>query len=389
MNHLHYSYGHLHEGLLYDTAKQLGVKLTGELQPCAGCSLGKSLRKAIPSTTTSRATSKLERVYVDLTGKKHVATLGGNHYALIIRDCFTRFTWLFFLKHKSEAAESFERFLGLVREHGSVMKVRSDEGGEFTGKAFRSVCTRHQIKQELTTADSPRYNGVAERALGIIEATSRAARIQAPLIFRGANVPTDENLWGEAALWACNSLNESATTANPDRVSPFQMWYGQAPPVTIRPFLKPCYYRSARRRRKSEPRGELGYYLGKDYWHQWDCMRVLSSSGKLITTRNVTWWSPAKEMTGREDYSDEAGTTSGDGTGDPPAGESTDGSGDGDEDSEPSTASSNRHSDISSSSSEGHDELSEPSSSGDHTGVEVHTSPPSEPPALTETGEFV
>ena len=34
INHFHCSYGHLHEALLRDTARQLGVKLTGELQPC-------------------------------------------------------------------------------------------------------------------------------------------------------------------------------------------------------------------------------------------------------------------------------------------------------------------------------------------------------------------
>ena len=75
-------------------------------------------------------------------------------------------------------------------------------------------------------------------------------------------------------------------------------------------------------------------------------------------------------MTGRKDYSDEAGTTSGDGTGDPPVDESTDGSSDGDEKSDPSIARSNCHSDISSSSPENYDELSEPSSSGDDTWVE-------------------
>ena len=101
INHFHCCYGHMHETLLHDTAKRSGVTLTGELQPCTGCSMGKGLRKAIPSTTTTRATEKLGRVFVDLSGKKDVASIGGSHYCMIIRDDYTRFTWLYFLKHKS------------------------------------------------------------------------------------------------------------------------------------------------------------------------------------------------------------------------------------------------------------------------------------------------
>ena len=122
INHFHCSYGHLHEALLHDTARQLGVKLTGELQPCSGCSMGKGLRKAIPSTTTTRAT-KLERVFIDLSGKKSVASIGGSHYCMIIGDDYTRFTWVHFLKKKSDSGKVFENFLGAVRHHGEVWRL--------------------------------------------------------------------------------------------------------------------------------------------------------------------------------------------------------------------------------------------------------------------------
>ena len=35
-----------------------------------------------------------------------------------------------------------------------------------------------------------------------------------------------ESLWGEASLWACDSLNLTATTSNPDSKSPYDMWHG-------------------------------------------------------------------------------------------------------------------------------------------------------------------
>ena len=38
INEFHCSHGHMHEGLLRKTAKQVGVKLQGQLVPCQGCS---------------------------------------------------------------------------------------------------------------------------------------------------------------------------------------------------------------------------------------------------------------------------------------------------------------------------------------------------------------
>lgn len=73
------SYGHLHKALLHDTTRQMGVLLTGELQPCAEHSMGKGLRKAIMSTITAQAIKRLERVLVDLNGKSDAASLGGSH----------------------------------------------------------------------------------------------------------------------------------------------------------------------------------------------------------------------------------------------------------------------------------------------------------------------
>ena len=57
--------------------------------------------------------------------------------------------------------------------------MRSDEGGEFSKGAYGALCTTEKIRQELTTADSPKYNGVAERQITIIEAAGLAARVQA------------------------------------------------------------------------------------------------------------------------------------------------------------------------------------------------------------------
>lgn len=98
--------------------------------------------------------------------------------------------------------------------------VRSDGDGEFIGKAFNDVYKYHRIKRELSAEDASQFNGVAERAFGIIETTAKAACIEAPLLFPGATVPdftASDYLWGEVMLWAYNSLNCMATIVNPPR----------------------------------------------------------------------------------------------------------------------------------------------------------------------------
>ena len=75
-----------------------------------------------------------------------------------------------------------------------MVTVRSDGGGEFCGGKFGDLCRSRCIKQEFTTGDSPQINGVAERALGLIETAAMAGRIQARELFPGEQLPVTESL---------------------------------------------------------------------------------------------------------------------------------------------------------------------------------------------------
>ena len=200
INILHSTFGHTHEVLLKKTATQQGIAYNGELHECRGCSMAKGLRKPIARSTHTRAAKKLQRVFVDLSGPMTVQSIGGKRYTLIVRDDCTRFTRVYFQRHKSDAASAFESFLAEVRADGTpsaVIAVRSNNGIECFGGAFGELCRKRGIKQEFTPADSPKYNGVAERALGLINDAAVAARIQATELCPSA--PTYPSLWAEAA----------------------------------------------------------------------------------------------------------------------------------------------------------------------------------------------
>ena len=85
-------------------------------------------------------------------------SMGGIKYPMIIRDDFSRYAWLYFISHKSDAAEAFKQFLADLRVEGiasEVVVVRSDSGGEFNQREFAQLCGGQNIKKGFTTAGSP------------------------------------------------------------------------------------------------------------------------------------------------------------------------------------------------------------------------------------------
>ena len=68
---------------------------------------------------------------------------------MVIKDDFSRYAWLYFISHKSNAAEAFEQFLADLRVEGilsEVVVVRSDNGGEFNQGEFGQLCRERNIK---------------------------------------------------------------------------------------------------------------------------------------------------------------------------------------------------------------------------------------------------
>ena len=143
INDFYCCHGHMHEDLLRKTAKQIGVKLQGQLVPCQGRSEAKGIRKPVKPFTYIRAVKPAERCFVDLSGPKWVQSPGGKEY-MMVRDGFSRFTRVFFLRTKDETATYFSKYLAEIAPC-KVKVMRSDGGGEFLKGAFGALCTIEKI----------------------------------------------------------------------------------------------------------------------------------------------------------------------------------------------------------------------------------------------------
>ena len=114
--------------------------------------MAKGIARPIKRNTHSRAIKMFGRVFVDVCGKKKVSGKGGKKYMLLICDDYSRFTWVYFLRSKSEAVVYFKQFLSDVRATGTpstVEIVRSDKGGEFSKGNFPKMCRDRNIRHNL------------------------------------------------------------------------------------------------------------------------------------------------------------------------------------------------------------------------------------------------
>ena len=81
---------------------------------CEGCILGKQHIESFPSGKGIRAKAPLEIVHSNFCVPMQTPSLVGNHYMLTFIDDYTRKTWVYFLKVKSEVFDKFFHFKALV-----------------------------------------------------------------------------------------------------------------------------------------------------------------------------------------------------------------------------------------------------------------------------------
>ena len=99
--------------------------------PCSHCLINKSHKLAFFSNTIA-STKPLEYVYTDVW-MSPITSVDNFKYYVIFVDHYTRFTWLFPLKLKSQVHAVFIAFKSLVENRFSekIKTLYSDNGGEF------------------------------------------------------------------------------------------------------------------------------------------------------------------------------------------------------------------------------------------------------------------
>jgi hypothetical protein len=77
-------------------------------------------------------------------GPVHVLSLGKSVYYVSFIDDFSRKTWIYFLRNKSEVFDKLKEFKALV-ENQTKKKIkvfRTNSGGEFCRNEFEEFCKK-------------------------------------------------------------------------------------------------------------------------------------------------------------------------------------------------------------------------------------------------------
>ena len=117
---------------------------------CTHCVQGKLHQFPFPSSSFT-ATAPLELVHSDVWSPAPVTSINGTRFYVSFVDHFTRFTWLFPIKHKSQVLATFQHFTATMENilNTRIKVLRIDCGGEYTNSAFESFCSTHGILHQF------------------------------------------------------------------------------------------------------------------------------------------------------------------------------------------------------------------------------------------------
>ena len=122
---------------------------------CSACQFGKHTRQPFSHQGT-RSSQSLELIHSDVWTSPHPSLSGCKYFVTFIDD-YSRKTWVYFLKLKSETFGAFKTFKAMVEKQTghSILTLRTDGGGEYMSGEFETFLAQEGIISQVTCAYSP------------------------------------------------------------------------------------------------------------------------------------------------------------------------------------------------------------------------------------------
>jgi hypothetical protein len=209
------------------------IATDSELPFCTHCVQGKM--HSLPFCDSVSVTSKpLELVHSDVWGPAPITSCNGTRYYVSFIDDFTRFTWIYLLKYKSQVLSFFIHFRNLMENllNTCIKIVHTDPGGEYSKNEFQSFCSSVGIFHQYSCPRTSQQNGVAKRKHCHIVDITLTIINQASLTL---------NLWPYAFSTAVFLINRLPSLSR-HSISPWTASFGFSPDyLSFRTFGCACY----------------------------------------------------------------------------------------------------------------------------------------------------
>jgi len=131
---------------------------------CIECKIAK-LKNKPHNKTPPRANKVLEMIHSDIIGPINPTSNDNFKFIITFIDDFSRKSWIFLMKDKSNATSIITDFLKYLDNHyhGMVKFFKSDNGKEYNNSKVKRMCKKLGIKKVFSTPYNPQINGIAER----------------------------------------------------------------------------------------------------------------------------------------------------------------------------------------------------------------------------------
>ncbi|KAG2816478.1 hypothetical protein PC129_g14861 [Phytophthora cactorum] len=180
---------------------------------CAGCCMGKMMADDFPRHPENlvKSAGVLDLVHTDVMGPMQTKTHGGCTYVVTFIDDYLRHVTVYFMKAKSDVLSKLNIYkvaMEIVTDK-TIKRLRSDNGGEYTGRQFKEGLNRSGIKHEKTVPYTPKQNGLAECMNRSLVELARCMLYYESI---------EKKWWAEAAntvAWTINRIPTSVTFKTP------------------------------------------------------------------------------------------------------------------------------------------------------------------------------
>lgn len=182
---------------------------------CEICYEGKQSRYPFKRSET-KSRKMLELIHADVCGPMEVESFSKCKYFATFIDDYSRKTYVYIMKHKSEVLEKFKEFKQMSENQLDlkVKVIRTDNGMEYCNKEIENYCRKNGIIHQKSNVYTPQQNGIAERM-------NRSIVERARCMLFDAGLP--KIYWAEAVNTAVYVINRSMSSVLQDN-TPEGIW---------------------------------------------------------------------------------------------------------------------------------------------------------------------
>ena len=147
-----------------------------------------------------RTSNLLDLIHSDVCGPMSTCAINGCSYFITFTDDFSRYDYVYLVRHKSESLDEFKEFKTKVENqlNKSIKALRLDRRGEYLCFEYKTYLKECEIVSQLTPLGTPQCYGIAKK---------RNQTMLDMICFMMSNTTLPKSFWGHA-------LDTTALTIN-------------------------------------------------------------------------------------------------------------------------------------------------------------------------------